>query len=215
MSNTMGKYITVKYFAKSEFAKVPYQASEDGSGYDLFATETKTLLPNSANTISLDLRLAIPTGFYGKLFPSSSLLKEHLVTVDAGVIDSDFRGIDQVLLVNHHREKTFTVRAENRIAQVVFMEKFNVDFRKVPDLVALGKTKRGHDRFCSTGIEVIKKVKTDNDVITSPEKITVNSQDNLQIISEKSEDDLQITSEKAVMEVNGEVIISESITIDE
>ena len=211
----MGKYITVKYFAKSEFAKVPYQASEDASGYDLFATGTKTLLPNSVNAISLDLRWAIPTGFYGKLFPRSGLLKEHFVTVDAGVIDSDFRGIDQVLLVNHHREKTFTVRAENRIAQVVFMEKFNVDFRKVPDSVALVKTKRGHDRFCSTGVEVIKKVKTDNDVITSPEKITVNSQDNLQIISEKSEDDLQITSEKAVMEVNGDIIISESITIDE
>ena len=142
-------------------------------------------------------------------------MKEHFVTVDAGVIDSDFRGIDQVLLVNHHREKTFTVRAENRIAQVVFMEKFNADFRKVADSVALVKTKRGHDRFCSTDVEVIKKVKTDNDVITSPEKITVNSQDNLQIISEKSEDDLQITSEKAVMEVNGEIIISESITIDE
>ena len=35
------------------------------------------------------------------------------------------------------------------------------------------------------------------------------------MISEKSEDNLQITSEKAVMEINGEVIISESITIDE
>ena len=35
------------------------------------------------------------------------------------------------------------------------------------------------------------------------------------MISEKSEDNLQITSEKAVMEINGEVISSESITIDE
>ena len=39
------------------------------------------------------------------------LLKEHFLTVDAGVIDSDFRGIVQVLLINHHKEKTFTVRA--------------------------------------------------------------------------------------------------------
>ena len=66
-----------------------------------------------------------------KSIPRSGLLKEHFVTVDTGVIDSDFRGIVQVLLINHHKEKTFTVRAEDRIAQVVFMEKFNVEFRKV------------------------------------------------------------------------------------
>ena len=102
MSKIMSKYITVKYFAESEFARVPYQASEDAAGYDLFPTETKTLLPNSADTISIDLRWVISTGFYGKLFPRSSLLKENLVTVDAGVIDSDFRGIIKVLSVNHH-----------------------------------------------------------------------------------------------------------------
>ena len=42
----MKEYITVKYFAESEFAKEPYQATEDAAGYDLFAGETKTLLPN-------------------------------------------------------------------------------------------------------------------------------------------------------------------------
>ena len=152
ISNSMSEYITVKYFAESEFAKEPYQATEDMAGYDLFAAKTKTLLPNSANTIALDLRWTIPTGFYGKVFPCSGILKEHLVTVDAGVIDSDFRGIIQVLLINHHREKTFTVRAEERVAQVIFMKKFNVDFRTLSDLAMLGKTKRGHDGFGSTGV---------------------------------------------------------------
>ena len=53
-------------------------------------------------------------------------------------------------------------------------------------------------------------------MITSEgEQVTVDREDNLQIISEKTEYDLQITSEKAVMKVNNEVIISESITIDE
>ena len=93
----MSEYITVKYFSESEFAKEPYQATEDADGYDLFAVETKALLPNSVDTIPLDLRWAIPTGFYGKVFPGSGILEEHLVTVDAGVIDSDFRRIIQVL----------------------------------------------------------------------------------------------------------------------
>ena len=185
----------------------------------MFAAETKTLLPKSTDTISLDLRWAIQSGFYGKVFPRSGILKEHFVTIDAGVINSDFREIIQVLLVNHHHEKTFTVRAEDRIAQVVFMEKFNVNFHKVSDPALLGKTKRGYDGFGSTGVEVIKKVKESESVIemitSEGEQVTFNPEDNLQVISEKAKDGLQITSEKAVMEVNNEVIISESITIDE
>ena len=185
----------------------------------MFAAETKTLLPKSTDTISLDLRWAIQSGFYGKVFPRSGILKEHFVTIDAGVIDSDFRGIIQVFLVNHHHEKTFTVRAEDRIAQVVFMEKFNVNFHKVSDPDLLGKTKRGHDRFGSIGVEVIKKVKESEgeiEMITSEGKqLTVNAEVNLQLITEKTEDDSQISSEKAVMKLNHEVISSESITIDE
>ena len=89
----MSKQITAKYFEESEFAKEPCQATEGSAGYDLYAAETKTFLPNSADTVSLDLRWAIPTGFFGKLFPRSSILKDHLVTVDAVVIDADFRGV--------------------------------------------------------------------------------------------------------------------------
>ena len=215
----MSKYITVKYFTESEYAKEPYQATEGAAGYDLFAAETKTLLPKSTDTISLDLRWAIPSGSYGKVFPRSGILKEHFVTIDAGVIDSDFSGIIQVLLVNHHHQKTFTVRAEDRIAPVVFMEKLNVNFHKVSDPALLGKTKRGHDGFGSTGVEVSKKVQESESelgMITSEGKqVTVNAEDNLQLITEKAEDDLQITSEKAVMKVNNEVIFSESFTIGE
>ena len=70
-------------------------------------------------------------------------------------------------------------------------------------------------------MEGIKKVKESEsesviEMVTSEgEQVNIDAEDNLQIISEKTEDDLQITSEKAVMKVNNEVIISESITIDE
>ena len=119
----MSKQITVKYYSDSEFAKEPYQATEDSAGYDLFAAETKTILPTSVGIISLDLRWALPTSFYGKLFPHSGILKDHFVTIDVGVIDADFRGIIKVLILSHHPEKTFTVRTEDRIAQVVFYRK--------------------------------------------------------------------------------------------
>ena len=38
----------------NEFAKVPFQASEDAAGYDLFVAEAKTLLPRSCNSMELD-----------------------------------------------------------------------------------------------------------------------------------------------------------------
>ena len=145
----MSKQITVKYYSESEFAKEPYQATEDSAGYDLFAAEIKTFLQKTVGTVSIELRWAILPAFYGKLFPRSGILKEHFVTINTGVIDADFRGIIQVLILNHHSEKTFTFRTEDRIAQVVFMEKFNANFHRVYNAHLLGRTKRRNDGFGS------------------------------------------------------------------
>ena len=61
--------------------------------------------------------------------------------------------------MNHHPKKSFTVRTEDRISQVVFMEKFNANFHRVSDAHLLSRTKRGNDGFGSTGVQVIKKAK--------------------------------------------------------
>ena len=60
----------------------------------------------------------------------------HLVTVDGGVIDSDFRGIVKAILVNLS-DKTFTVRVDDRIAQLIILEKYNVNFEKVGERILL------------------------------------------------------------------------------
>ena len=104
----MSKQIAVKYFKESEFSEEPEQITEGSAGYDLYAADTRTILPNCAETILLDLRWVIPNEFFGKHFPWSSIIKNHLVTVNGGVIDSDFRGIVEAILVNHSN-KTFSV----------------------------------------------------------------------------------------------------------
>ena len=221
----MSKQIVVKYFQESEFAKEPCQATEGSAGYDLYAAETKTFLPNSADTVSIELRWAIPSGFFGKIFPRSSILKDHLVTVDAGVIDSDFRGIVEALLVNHSK-KTYTVRTGDRIAQVVFLGKYDVNFPKVTKKSLLGITKQRSRGFGSTGLSVIKKTKVDSlsdeeesdkeeqqifDEAVS--KVDNNKPELLQVVK-KPEDHLQISSEEAVMKVDNKIVIHEKITID-
>ena len=50
-------------------------------------------------------------------------------------------------MVNHHPQKTLTVRAGDRITLVVFVEKFNANFHRVTDKHLLGQTKWGNDGF--------------------------------------------------------------------
>ena len=129
----------VKYFAESEFGQEPKQATIESAGYDLFAAEAKTILPHQS--VSLDLRWAIPKGFCGRVLSRSSLIRESNITVEGGLIDSDFRGIINVILMNHWPEP-FTVRTGKRLAQVVFMQRFDVEFVKVNQSDELGLTER-------------------------------------------------------------------------
>ena len=89
------------YYPESDKCKVPYKATSEAVGYDLYAAEEKEIVPKTNAIVSLDLRIAIPKGFFGKIFPRSALFLNHKITAEAGVIDSGFRGIVQVLLFNH------------------------------------------------------------------------------------------------------------------
>ena len=185
-------------------------------------------MPQSCDTVSLDLRWAIPQGFYGKMYPRSSILKKHLVTVDSGLIDSDFRGIVEVLFINHS-EKTFPICTGDRIAQVLCVEKFNAKFENVTKKDLLATTKQGSGGFGSTCMSVIKIAKKDPMNDKEEQKKLVESDDKnilgkfnaelgekpvLVQIAKEPENDLQIVSEEAIMKVNDEVIVAEKITID-
>ena len=120
------------------------------AGYDLYAAEATNILPKSHGIVSLDLRWATPKVFYGKMFSRSGLFLNHVITSEAGVIDSGFREIVKVLLFNHS-EEVFSVKIGNRIAQVVFMEKFDVNFDMVKCPEMLDKSVRNEGSFGSTG----------------------------------------------------------------
>ena len=180
--------IEIKYFKSSEFAKVPVRATNFSAGYDLFASHAKTILPGQSAKISLDLHWAIPTGFCDRIISRSSLVLIDRVTIEGGLIDSDYRGIVQAILFNHSM-KAFTVKEGERIAQVVFMRKFNANFIEVNSLEELGSTERQQGGFGSTGKTVIKKLKLD----------------------EVKEEDLAITCEEGIIEKDQETILHEKI----
>ena len=94
----MSKTVNVKYFAKTVFATEPQKAKEESTRYDLYAAEAKTILPGKNDLVSLDLRWAIPKGFCGCIFPHCTIIKDNNVTVEAGLIDADYRGLVYIFL---------------------------------------------------------------------------------------------------------------------
>ena len=182
--------IEIKCYKSSEFGRVPAKATKDSAGYDLFASHAKTILPGKSEKISLDLHWAIPTGFCGRIIGRSSLVLIDSVTVEGGLIDSDFRGVVQAILFNHSH-RAFTVKEGERIAQVVFMRKFDAEFIEVDSLEKLGKTERQKGGFGSTGKTVIKKIKLD---------------------CENDNEELSITCEEGVIKKENETILHEKVT---
>ena len=182
--------IEIKYCKFSEFGKVPTKGTKDSAGYDLFASHAKTILPGKSEKISMDLHWAIPTGFCGRIIGRSSLVLIDSVTVEGGLIDSDFRGVVQAILFNHSH-RAFTVREGERIAQVVFMRKFDAEFIEVDSVKELGKTERQEGGFGSTGKTVIKKMKFENNEV---------------------DEELSITCEEALIKKDNETILHEKVT---
>lgn len=51
--------------------------------------------------VGTQIKIAVPSGTYGRVAPRSGLAAKHFIDVGAGVIDEDYRGEVKVLLFNH------------------------------------------------------------------------------------------------------------------
>ncbi len=95
--------VSVKlYLSLEPGAKAPLRASEDASGYDLFAQHDAVILPGETVLVSTGVRLAIPPGYEGQVRPRSGLsLRTKLRIANApGTIDADYRGLLSVICEN-------------------------------------------------------------------------------------------------------------------
>lgn len=97
--------------------------------------------------ISTGLSLTVEDGCYGRIAPRSGLAAKHHIDVGAGVIDSDYSGEVMVLLFNHS-EVAYTVKAGDRIAQLIIEKISQPCVVEVDTLPASG---RGNHGFGSTG----------------------------------------------------------------
>ncbi len=128
--------------------KLPHYSTEGSAGADLFSNEEVTLLPGERKLIPTGIKLEIPEGYVGLIWPRSGIAVRNGIDTMAGVIDSDYRGEVKVLLINHGDEP-FKIEKGFKIAQLLIQKVERVEFVKAD---SLSDTERGEGGFGSTGI---------------------------------------------------------------
>jgi dUTP pyrophosphatase len=125
----------------------PEYASPGSAGADLRASEALVIAPGERAAVPTGLRLSIPPGHVGLVWPRSGLALRHGIDTLAGVIDSDYRGELRVVLVNHGREP-FAIASGDRVAQLLLQRVERAAFVAGE---SLDDTGRGQGGFGSTG----------------------------------------------------------------
>lgn len=132
-----------------ENAKIPFKATMNSAGLDLFSCEKLVIKPHERALVSTGLIMVFPENTYGRIAERSGISLEHGIQIGGGVIDPDYRGIVSVIMINTS-DKNFVVNIGDRIAQLI-CEKFvspNIWECKIPN-----DTNRGNCGFGHTGIK--------------------------------------------------------------
>ena len=132
---------------------LPQYETPGAAGADLRANLPEgavTLAPMGRALISTGLHMEIPAGFEVQVRPRSGLALKHGITLpnSPGTIDSDYRGVVGVILLNTGSEPVEIIHGM-RIAQMVAAPVTQARFRIVD---ALGQTDRASGGFGSTGV---------------------------------------------------------------
>ncbi|MCE6959345.1 dUTP diphosphatase [Cereibacter sphaeroides] len=140
-------------------ARIPQRQTPGSTCADLHAllpdgVDELVILPGERCAVETGLRVAIPEGWEIQVRARSGISLKHGITMANGIgsIDSDFRGMLAVLVVNLDRE-AYTIRNGDRIAQMKVSQVPPWIAQEVEDL---DDTERGQGGFGSTGMSAEK-----------------------------------------------------------
>lgn len=125
-------------------------AHKGDAGLDIAANETVTLEPGERKLVGTGVRIAVPEGYVGLLFPrSGNAAKKGLTLANSvGVIDSGYRGEVKGIMVNLGSDPV-TINSGERIMQLVLVPFLSA---VVTPVLSLEETERGENGFGSTGV---------------------------------------------------------------
>lgn len=128
----------------------PEYAHAGDAGADLLSTDDVVIAPGERAIVGTGVSIALPDGFAAFVVPRSGLAAKHGVTLvnTPGTIDAGYRGEIRVIMLNTDASETYTVRAGDRIAQLIVVAVARARFIPVDRLPG---TARGDGGFGSTG----------------------------------------------------------------
>ena len=127
----------------------PYRSTPGAMAYDLYSPTGEVIPPGGRLLINTLVAATLPKG-YAIILGSRSGRASEGITVEAGWIDNDYRGLIKVLLYNHDKEP-HTVVAGSRIAQAMLVKTCKVREKVSFAYPDTKTTKRGAGGFGSTG----------------------------------------------------------------
>ncbi len=132
---------------ESEDVSIPIRGHTSDAGWDLYSNEECYIAPNSRELVDIGIRLEIPEGYVGLIWPRSGLAVNEGIDIFAGVIDSGYRGVVKVCLSNSSSEGV-EIKKDDRIAQILFQE---IPTFELEEISYLSDSERKEGGFGSTG----------------------------------------------------------------
>lgn len=130
---------------------LPKYATSGSSGMDLCADVDGEviLMPGEIRLVSAGIYVSIPEGYEIQVRPRSGLALKHGISLvnTPGTIDSDYRGLVSLIMINHGKDP-FTVKRGERVAQMVVGEVIQA---RVEVKESLDETARSTGGFGHTG----------------------------------------------------------------
>ena len=106
--------------------------------------------PGEIKLISTGMSVMIPFGYEAQIRPRSGLALKHGISMvnTPGTIDSDYRGVISLILINHGKEP-YIIKRGARLAQMVIQEVIQAQIEIVD---SLEDTVRSSGGFGHTGV---------------------------------------------------------------
>ncbi len=129
----------------------PQYATPGSAGFDLYCNNEETVIakPHQVVKIPTGLKMQIPEGYFGAIYPRSSAgIKMRVKLANStGIIDSDYRG-EVILFLINEGEEDLEINKGDRLVQMIIQPYLRVEIQEVKEL---DQTHRGEGGIGSTG----------------------------------------------------------------
>ena len=122
-------------------------ATPKSVGLDLYSPTSVLIPAHDKVLIDMGIAFQIPMGYYGRIAPRSGLAIYHHIHVGAGVVDLDYTGSVQVLLLNLSSQN-HAIKVNHCIAQLILEKVAYPILCEVPQMLL---TEHGAHGFGLTG----------------------------------------------------------------